>query len=56
MFKALPHGRAFRLFSNRKENYMLLCQPLETLYRICTALDIEMSVLVLKIEEDLENN
>ena len=29
---------------------------LETLYRICTALDIKMSVLILKIEEDLENN
>lgn len=29
---------------------------LETLYRICTALEIKMSTLVLKIEESLENN
>ncbi len=28
---------------------------LETLYRICTALNIKMSVLILKIEEELEN-
>ncbi len=27
---------------------------LETLYRICTALDIKMSTVVAKIEEDLE--
>ena len=27
---------------------------LETLYRICTALDVKMSTVVAKIEEDLE--
>ena len=26
---------------------------LETLYRICTALDIKMSTIILKLEEDL---
>ncbi len=27
---------------------------LETLYRICTALDVKMSTVIAKIEEDLE--
>ena len=29
---------------------------LETLYRICTALDIKMSTVVLKLEEELQKN
>ncbi len=30
------------------------CPTLETLYRICSALDIKMSVVVQKIEEEIE--
>lgn len=29
---------------------------LETLYRICTALDIKMSTMILKLEEELGND
>lgn len=29
---------------------------LETLFRICTALDVEMSTVILKLEEELEKN
>ncbi len=29
---------------------------LETFYRICTALDIKMSTVILKIEEELNND